>query len=117
MNNSEKVELTGSEFRVENGDVVANKLTAKTLKLSANQNITLVESQLHATEEIQLLAQDTVQVRDSVEQSFIAQSGGSIKIQGTDKSGCYQSYKANQSRGYRLNNPKQFGYCDQFFNI
>jgi filamentous hemagglutinin family protein len=117
VNNSGKVELTGSEFRVENGDVVANKLTAKTLKLSANQNITLVESQLHATEEIQLLAQDTVQVRDSVEQPFIAQSGGSIKIQGTDKSGCYQSNKPNQSRGYRLNNPKQFGYCDQFFNI
>ena len=96
---------------------MANKLTSETLKLSANQNITLVESQLHATEEIQLLAQDTVEVRDSVEQPFIAQSGGNIKIQGTDKSGCCQSYKPYQSRRYRLNNSKQFGYCDQFFNL
>jgi hypothetical protein len=89
VNNSGKVELTGSGFRVENGDVVANKLTAETLKLEANRNLTLVESQLQSTGDMQLLAQDTVKVRDSVEQPFIAQSGGNIKIQGTDKIDIY----------------------------
>ena len=89
VNNNGEVELTGSGFWVENGDVVAKKLTAETLKLEANRNLTLVESQLQSTGDMQLIAQDTVQVRDSVEQPFIAQSGGNIKIQGTDKIDIY----------------------------
>jgi hypothetical protein len=89
VNNNGEVELTGSGFRVENGDVVAKKLTAETLKLEANRNLTLVESQLQSTGDMQLIAQNTVKVRDSIEQPFIAQSGGNIKIKGTDKIDIY----------------------------
>ncbi|MBD2125261.1 filamentous hemagglutinin N-terminal domain-containing protein [Microcoleus sp. FACHB-1] len=89
VNSNGEVELTGSGFRVENGDVVAKKMTAETLKLEANRNLTLVESQLETTGDMQLLAKDTVQVRDTAEQPFIAQAGGNLKIQGTNKIDVY----------------------------
>src|SRR4028118_183612 len=73
VNSQGQVELTGSGFRVENGDVVATNVTAQTATLSANHNLTLVESQLSTTGDLNLLAQHTVFVRDSVENSFKAQ--------------------------------------------
>ncbi|HEY9832919.1 MAG TPA: filamentous hemagglutinin N-terminal domain-containing protein [Stenomitos sp.] len=80
-----QVELIGSGFRVENGDVIAKKVTGETIKLSAAGNLTLVESQLQSTKDMQLLAQNTVQIRDSAEKPFIAQAGGNLKIQGNQK--------------------------------
>jgi filamentous hemagglutinin family protein len=77
-----KVELTGSGIQVENGDVAVSKLTAGTARLSADNNLTLIESQLHTTGDLQLLAQDTVRVRDSVTNPFLAQAGGNLHIQG-----------------------------------
>lgn len=70
---------------VENGDVVAQKLTAQTARLSAINNLTLLESKLETTGDLQLLAQDTVQVRDSVVNPFLAQAGGELLIQGNQK--------------------------------
>lgn len=76
------VQLTGSSISVEAGDVVAKDATAQTATLWANHDLTLVESQLSTTGDLNLLAEDTVRVRDSVESSFLAQAGGDLLIQG-----------------------------------
>jgi filamentous hemagglutinin family protein len=85
VNSNGEVELTGSGFRVENGDVIAKQVTAETIKLSAHRNLTLVESQLQSTGDMQLLAQNTVQVRDTQPQPFVAEAGGNLRVQGTQK--------------------------------
>ncbi|HEY9613791.1 MAG TPA: hypothetical protein V6C93_30915, partial [Allocoleopsis sp.] len=85
VNSNGEVELTGSGFRVENGDVIAKQVTAETIKLSANRNLTLVESQLQSTGDMQLLAEDTLQVRDTQTQPFAAEAGGNLRVQGTQK--------------------------------
>ncbi|MEH2180666.1 filamentous hemagglutinin N-terminal domain-containing protein [Nostoc sp.] len=82
VNNDGTVALTGSGLVVENGDVVAKEVTAQTATLAANHNLTLVKSQLSTTGNLNLLAQDTVQVRDGSEKPFIAQAGGDLLIQG-----------------------------------
>ncbi len=82
LNSNAEVVLTGSGLRVEAGDVMAREVTAKTATLSAKHNLTLVESQLHTSGNLNLLAQDTVRVRDSVANPFSAQAGGTLYIQG-----------------------------------
>ncbi|MEG3859598.1 beta strand repeat-containing protein, partial [Microcoleus sp. herbarium12] len=82
VNSQGQVELTNSALQVENGDVVAKEVNAQTATLSANRNLTLVESQLSTTGDLNLLANDTVRVRDSVANSFVANAGGNLYIQG-----------------------------------
>ena len=82
VNNNGQVELTGSGLPVVDGDVVARNVTAKTATLTANNNLTLVESQLGTTGDLNLLAGDTVRVRDSVTNPFVAQAGGKLLVQG-----------------------------------
>ncbi|HEY9829766.1 MAG TPA: filamentous hemagglutinin N-terminal domain-containing protein, partial [Stenomitos sp.] len=82
VNSNGTVQLTSSGIAVETGDVVARNVTAQTAILSANRNLTLVESQLVTTGNLTLLAKDTVQVRDSVTNPFLAQAGGNLYIQG-----------------------------------
>ncbi|GAB4194639.1 MAG: hypothetical protein Fur006_40540 [Coleofasciculaceae cyanobacterium] len=76
------VQLTGSDFRVENGDVVAKNVTAQTATLSAANNLTLVESQLRTTGDLTLSAGSTVQIRDSVANPFVAHAGGILYVRG-----------------------------------
>jgi filamentous hemagglutinin family protein len=80
--NSNGVELEGSSLPVVDGDVVARNVTAETAILSANHNLTLVESQLSTMGDLNLLAGDTVRVRDSVANPFVAQAGGQLLVQG-----------------------------------
>lgn len=80
VNSDGTVLLTGSGFRVENGDVVAQEVIADTATLSASHNLTLVESQLHTTGDLTLLAKDTVLIRDSVATPFTAQAGRNLHI-------------------------------------
>ena len=82
VNNDGTVQISGSGIAVGTGDVAAGNVTAKTATLWANRNLTLVESQLRTTGDLNLLAQDTVQVRDSVANSFIAQAGEKLYLQG-----------------------------------
>ncbi|MEA5576252.1 CHAT domain-containing protein [Anabaena sp. UHCC 0451] len=82
VNSNGQVELTGSGLTVNNGDVVAKNVTAQSATLSADQNLTLVESQLQTTGDLNLLAKDTVRVRDSITTPFLAQTGGNLYIQG-----------------------------------
>ncbi len=82
LNSNGQVELTGSGLRVENGDIVATNVTAQTAALAANNNLTLVESQLTTSGDLNLLALNTVRVRDSEANSFLAKAGGNLYIQG-----------------------------------
>lgn len=82
VNAQGQVVLTGSGLQVENGDVVAKEVSTETATLSANRNLTLVESQLRTTGDLNLLANDTVRVRDSVANPFVANAGGNLYIQG-----------------------------------
>jgi len=82
VNSNGTVQLTGSGIPVEAGDVVARNVTAGTSTLSAIHNLTLVESQLQTTGDLNLFAADTVRVRDSATNPFIAQAGGNLYIQG-----------------------------------
>lgn len=76
------VQLLGSGFHVENGDVVAKNVTAQTASLSASNNLTLVESQLYTTGNLTLSADNTVQIRDSLANPLVAYAGGDLFIQG-----------------------------------
>ncbi|MBD2526471.1 filamentous hemagglutinin N-terminal domain-containing protein [Nostoc sp. FACHB-133] len=82
VNSNGQVELTGSGLPVVDGDVVAKNVTAQTATLTANNNLTLVENQLGTTGDLNLLARDTVRVRDSVNNPFVAQAGGQLLVQG-----------------------------------
>lgn len=77
--------LTGSGGNVqgvENGDVVVRNINSQTATLSAVNNLTLVESQLQTTGDFNLLAGNSVKIRDSVTNPFIAHAGGNLYIQG-----------------------------------
>nr|WP_271969878.1 CHAT domain-containing protein [Moorena producens] len=76
------VTLKDSGITLESGDVAAKEVTAETATLSAKNNLTLVESQLSTTGDLNLLAQNKVVVRDTVENSFNAIAGGDLYIQG-----------------------------------
>ncbi len=82
VNSNGTVQLTGSGISIEAGDVVARDVTAQTATLAAAHNLTLVESQLQTTGNLNLLAQDTVRIRDTVANQFQAQTGGNLYIQG-----------------------------------
>ncbi|XZF61623.1 MAG: CHAT domain-containing protein [Gloeotrichia echinulata DVL01] len=82
INSNGQVELTAGSIPVNSGDVVAKGVTANTATLSAANNLTLSESQLVTTGDLNLLAGNTVKVRDSVANPFLAQAGGNLYIQG-----------------------------------
>ncbi|MEQ9233869.1 CHAT domain-containing protein [Coleofasciculus sp. E2-BRE-01] len=82
VNSSGTAEISASRIPIESGDIVAKNVIAETATLTAQHNLTLVESQLQTTGNLNLLAQDTVRVRDSVTNFFLAQAGGNLYIQG-----------------------------------
>jgi filamentous hemagglutinin family protein len=85
VNASGQVELTSSGIDVNNGDVVANTVNSRQATLSANRNLTLVESQIRTTGDLNLLAGNTVFARDSAANPFIALAGGRLLLQGNQK--------------------------------
>ncbi len=82
VNPEGQVILAESDIPVASGDVTVQELSAQSAVLSANQNLTLVESQLSTTGNLQLLAKDTVRIRDSATKPFLAQAEGDLYIQG-----------------------------------
>jgi filamentous hemagglutinin family protein len=83
VNSAGQVELTGSGLTVEPGDVaVRGNVTGQTASLLAQNNLSLVESQLQTTGDLNLLAKHAVQVRDTQTNPFAAQAGGNLAIQG-----------------------------------
>ncbi|MGB7440954.1 MAG: CHAT domain-containing protein [Coleofasciculaceae cyanobacterium] len=84
VNQDGTVQLMGSDLTVGAGDVVAKNITGQTATLRANGNLTLVESQLSTTGNLNLLALSTVRVRGSESNPFFAKAGGNLYIQGND---------------------------------
>jgi filamentous hemagglutinin family protein len=82
VNSNGQVELTGSGLAVESGDITIRNLNGNTANIQAQHNLTLVESQLFTTSHLQLLAQDTVRVRDTSTNPFIASAGGDFLLEG-----------------------------------
>ncbi len=86
VNSDGTVNLTGSSLQVDKGDVVMampqSSIQAHKATLSAVNNLTLLESQLHTTGDLTLQAQNRVFIRDSTEHPFVAHSGGELTIQG-----------------------------------
>jgi filamentous hemagglutinin family protein len=72
------------EVKIEgvSGNVQVRNVIAETATLSAYGNLNLEESQLWTTGNLTLLAGDTVRVRDSATNPFIAAAGGDLLIQG-----------------------------------
>ncbi|HEY9831564.1 MAG TPA: filamentous hemagglutinin N-terminal domain-containing protein, partial [Stenomitos sp.] len=64
------------------GDVQVQNLKAGTATLAASGNLNLVESQLYTTGDLNLLALDTVRIRDSLTNPVVAKAGGNLYIQG-----------------------------------
>ena len=81
VNSLGQVELTGSGLPIQSGDVaLKGSVTAQTAIVSAQNNLTLVESQLQTTGDLNLLAQNTLTVRDTATKPFLAQAGGNLEI-------------------------------------
>ncbi|MDX2241977.1 MAG: filamentous hemagglutinin N-terminal domain-containing protein [Leptolyngbyaceae cyanobacterium bins.302] len=74
--------LTGSGVSVTVGDVVAQTIAAQTATLSAANNVTLPESQIQTTGNLQVVANNVVTVRDSVTNPVTLQAGKDMTIQG-----------------------------------
>ncbi|MEQ9370100.1 MAG: filamentous hemagglutinin N-terminal domain-containing protein [Coleofasciculus chthonoplastes F3-SA18-01] len=70
------------EIAAVNGNATVQDGLAQSAILWANNNLILEESQLVTAGDLILLAGDTVRVRDSVENPFIAHAGGNLYIQG-----------------------------------
>jgi filamentous hemagglutinin family protein len=64
------------------GDVQVQDVTAQSATLYSSQVLSLEESQLKTTGDMNLVAEQTVRVRDSVENPFLALAGGNFLIQG-----------------------------------
>lgn len=76
------IQLTGSGISIQSGDVVAKQVTATAATLSAAQDLKLIESRLKTTGTLWLQANNTVLVRDSLAQPFLAQAGEDLTVQG-----------------------------------
>ena len=77
------VRLVDLGMEVQNGDVaVKGFVSGGTTTLFGNRNLTLAESQIQSTGNLNLIAGDTVQIRDSAQTPFSILSVGDLKIQG-----------------------------------
>jgi filamentous hemagglutinin family protein len=83
VNASGQAQLTNSGTEIKAGDVAINRVNSGTATLRADRNLTLIESQLATTGNLNLLAGDTVVVRDSPAKAFSARSGGNLYILGS----------------------------------
>ncbi|MEO0457784.1 MAG: filamentous hemagglutinin N-terminal domain-containing protein [Cyanobacteria bacterium P01_A01_bin.114] len=66
------------------GNVRAQSVEAQSAELSASEDLILEDSQLRTTGDLSLLAGDTVRIRDSVDESFVAIATGDLTIQGNN---------------------------------
>lgn len=64
------------------GDVQVRDAVAQSATLSASNNLILPESQLFTASDLNLLAGNTVWIRDSIANPFVAQAGGNLTVQG-----------------------------------
>ena len=77
--------LSGAGTPVTLGDVVAKTIAAHQATLSASNNVTLAESQIRTTGNLQVVANQTVAIRDSATQPVVIQAGQNLTVQGTQQ--------------------------------
>ncbi|MBO1051933.1 MAG: filamentous hemagglutinin N-terminal domain-containing protein [Dolichospermum sp. DET73] len=83
-----EVRLRDSSYKVEMGDIVIAgekelpSIQGKTATLVAANNLILNSAGLYTSEDLNLLAFDTVRVRDNITNAFNAEAGGNLYIQG-----------------------------------
>ncbi|MCC0175991.1 CHAT domain-containing protein [Waterburya agarophytonicola K14] len=82
---NDKVTVANSETTIESGDTVAKDITGENITLEADNNISLVESEIIATDDLNIQANNTVLARDSENNPFIAQAGDELTLQGDQK--------------------------------
>jgi hypothetical protein len=82
VNSSGNVVLTSSDTILNQGDIALNKADSHNIYVNANNNLNLIESQLTASNNLNLLAKNTVYIRDSLINPVIINSGKDLYIQG-----------------------------------
>ncbi|HLP88092.1 MAG TPA: CHAT domain-containing protein, partial [Nostocaceae cyanobacterium] len=94
--NNDQVQITSTGTTINTGDVVVTKLQSHNATLSAQNNLTLPESQLTTTNNLNLLANNTVTARDNINKPFTAHAGGNLHIQGNQNIDIFTiNYKEN----------------------
>ncbi|NJM45903.1 MAG: tetratricopeptide repeat protein [Alkalinema sp. RU_4_3] len=76
------VQLTGSGLVVNSGDGVVKQASAGDALFRADRNLLLSESQIRTTGGLQLLAGDSLRLRDTATQPLMLQSGGRLLLGG-----------------------------------
>lgn len=79
-----QLQVGDSGLAVTTGDVAVRQATANAATLSAVNNLTLVESQLTTQGDFELLAQGTVQVRDSDVKPVVIAAASDLLVQGNE---------------------------------
>jgi len=82
-----EVKLTGSGLKIETGDLVVDSVFSRNATLSSSRNLVYVEAfekGLTTTENLNLIAEDTVQILDGTDfyEYLTLHAGGNLKIQG-----------------------------------
>ncbi len=85
LNSSGNVTLTASNTIIETGDIALNQASSNNIYVNANHNLNLIESQLTANNNLNLLAKNTVYIRDSLTNPVIINSGKDLLIQGNQE--------------------------------
>jgi CHAT domain-containing protein len=73
--------LTGGN-NVDVGDIQVNNISADRASITANNNLNLVESKITTTGDLQLLAQNELIVRDSLNKPIVLEAGENLTLQG-----------------------------------
>lgn len=82
VNSNGEVELTGSGLQVNHGDVVLKTANADTVNVYAHHNLILPQSKINTTGDLNLVAQNNLQVRDSTDASVSITAGKNLYLQG-----------------------------------
>jgi filamentous hemagglutinin family protein len=77
--------LTNSQTPINQGDIVVKNLQANSGFISANNNVVSVEGTLQTTKDLKIIANHQVIIRDTINNPFIAQTGGNLYIKGQQK--------------------------------
>ncbi|MGI0493923.1 filamentous hemagglutinin N-terminal domain-containing protein [Alkalinema pantanalense CENA528] len=76
------VKLTNVNQSISPGDVVVKQINSGQATVTATNQLTLPDSQLHTSGDLMLHAQNSVVARDTAPNSFIVNAGGNLTIQG-----------------------------------
>ena len=78
INGDRSIELTGSGISAESGDIAVRHISAESGLLMANNNVTLLASQLNTAGNLQLLAENTIRGRDAIGNPLLIRVGGNL---------------------------------------